>query len=88
MTDLQVAQPLFDLILHSMFLLRATTPLAIGGPGVERSRLSCNNQTRGRIVAGKRSEQTNQMRQHHSSLGIMRETSWTRFVSSSMLINR
>ena len=34
MTDLQVAQPLFTLVLHSMFRLRATTLPAIVGRGV------------------------------------------------------
>jgi hypothetical protein len=61
MTDLQVAQPVFTLVLHSMFRLRATTLLAIAGRGVGYSHLSRNTlQTRGRIVASKKSEQTNQ----------------------------
>ncbi len=42
MTDLQVAQPVFTLVLHSMFRLRATTLPAIVGRGVGHSRLSRN----------------------------------------------
>ena len=70
MTDLQVEQPVFTLVLHSMFRLRATTLPAIFGLGVRHSRLSRNTlQTRGRIVTRKKSEQTNQMMQHDSSPG-------------------
>jgi hypothetical protein len=71
MTDLQVVQPVFTLVLHSMFRLRATTLPAIVRRGVGHSRLSRNTlQTRGRIVASKKSEQTNQMMQHDSSPGL------------------
>jgi hypothetical protein len=39
MTDLQVAQPVFTLVLHSMFRLRATALPAIVGQGMGHSRL-------------------------------------------------
>jgi hypothetical protein len=68
MTDLQVAQPVFTLVLHSMFRLGATTLPAIVGRGVGHSRLS-RNATRGRIAASKKCELTNQMMQHDSSPG-------------------
>jgi hypothetical protein len=69
MTDLQVAQPVFTLVLHSMFRLRATTlPVIIGLGGY--SRLSLNTlQTRGRIVASKKSDQANLMTQNDLSPG-------------------
>ena len=41
-TDLQVAQPVFTLVLHWMSRLRATRLLAIVGPEVGHSRLSRN----------------------------------------------
>jgi hypothetical protein len=71
MTDLQVAQPVFTLVLHSMFRLRATTLPAIVGRGVGgHSRLARNTlQTTGRTVESKKSEQTIQMMQHDSSSG-------------------
>ena len=69
MTDLQVTQPVFTLVLHSLFRLRATTLPAIVG-GVGHSHLSRDTlQTRGRIVAMKKSEQTNQMMKHGLSPG-------------------
>ena len=71
MTDLHVAQPVFTLLLHSMFRLRATTLLAIVGRGMGHSRLSGRNtlQMKGRIVATKKSGQRNQTMQHDSSPG-------------------
>jgi len=69
-TDLQVAQPVFTLVLHWMFRLRATRFLAIVKRGVGHSSLSRNTlQTRRRIVASKKSGQTNQMMQLDSSPG-------------------
>lgn len=68
-TDLQVVQPVFTLVLHWIFRLRATRLLAIVGPGwvggtPGHSRLSHNTlQTRERIVASKTPEQMNQMMQ-------------------------
>ena len=57
MTDLQVVQPVFTLVLHSMFRLRTTTLPAIVGREVGLSRNIL--QTRGRIVANKKPEQAN-----------------------------
>jgi hypothetical protein len=71
MTDLQVAQPVFTLVLHSMFRLRATALLVIVGPGGGgHSRFSRTTlHTRGRIIESKKSEQTNQMMQYDSLPG-------------------
>jgi hypothetical protein len=70
MTNLQVAQPVFTLVLHCMFRLRGTTFPAIVGRMLGHSRLSRNTvQMREGIVASKKSEQTNQLMQHDSSPG-------------------
>ena len=58
MTNLQVTQPVFTLVLDLMFLLRATMVRR----GVGHSRVSRNTiQTKGRIITSKKSEQTNQI---------------------------
>ena len=87
MTDLQVAQPVFTLVLRSIFRLRATTLPAIIGRG-GHSRLSRNAlQTRGRIAASKKSEQTNQMMQHDSYRDHEEgELDLLRVIMSSMLV--
>ena len=61
MTDLQVVQPVFTLVLYSIFRLRTTAHPAIVGWGMGHSGLSHNAfQTTGGIVDSKGSEQTNQ----------------------------
>jgi len=67
MTDLQVAQPVFTLVLHSMFRLRATTlpAIVIGTFTLVAQHPSHKRKN----VESKKSEQANQMMQHDSSPG-------------------